>query len=298
MADNLCSIVPSSAGASEQAIQAHYDVSNDFYALWLDSSMAYSCALWDDEDAGDTLHLAQLRKFDYHLSEAQAHGKARLLDVGSGWGALLERAVTHYGVGHAVGLTLSRAQADWVAQSASERVSVLLESWADHAPEASYDAIVSIGAFEHFAKIGLPKAQKIEAYRRFFKWCHEHASDNCTLSLQSIVYENYDEQNPNPFVEEIFPESELPRLSEILAACEGLFEVTRMRNDRHHYARTLQVWYANLRKHRDEAIAQVGEAVYKKYEKYLGIFVVGFHTGTVNLARLTARKIASPSVAR
>lgn len=167
-----------------------------------------------------------------------------------------------------------------------------------HAPEASYDAIVSIGAFEHFAKIGLPKAQKIEAYRRFFKWCHEHASDNCTLSLQSIVYENYDEQNPNAFVEEIFPESELPRLSEILAACEGLFEVTRIRNDRHHYARTLQVWYANLRKHRDEAIAQVGEAVYKKYEKYLGIFVVGFHTGTVNLARLTARKIASPSVAR
>jgi cyclopropane fatty-acyl-phospholipid synthase-like methyltransferase len=187
VADNLCSIVPSSAGASEQAIQAHYDVSNDFYALWLDSSMVYSCALWDDEDAGDTLHLAQLRKLDYHLSEAQAHGKARLLDVGSGWGALLERSVTHYGVGHAVGLTLSRAQADWVAQSASERVSVLLESWADHAPEASYDAIVSIGAFEHFAKIGLAKAQKIDAYRRFFKWCHEHASDNCTLSLQSIV---------------------------------------------------------------------------------------------------------------
>jgi cyclopropane-fatty-acyl-phospholipid synthase len=282
-------------GASPEAIQAHYDVSNDFYALWLDPTMAYSCALWE---AGDTLEQAQLRKLDFHLTQAQATNKSNLLDVGCGWGALLDRAVTGYNVKKAVGLTLSQAQADWVTDSLRDSVSVLLESWRDHRPSAPYDAIVSIGAFEHFAKAGLSKTAKAEAYRSFFRWCHDNSTADCDLSLQSIVYENYDEENPNPFVEEIFPESELPRVSEILAACDGLFEVVALRNDRAHYAKTLQCWYASLRKNREAAIAIVGESVYKKYEKYLGVFVVGFHTGTVNLTRIKARKIAKPVVVR
>lgn len=282
-------------GASPEAIQAHYDVSNDFYALWLDSTMAYSCALWE---AGDTLKQAQLRKLDFHLTQAQATNKSNLLDVGCGWGALLDRAVTHYNVKNVVGLTLSQAQADWVTHSKRDSVSVLLESWRDHRPTTPYDAIVSIGAFEHFAKAGLSKIAKAAAYRNFFRWCHDNSTEDCALSLQSIVYENYDEDDANPFVESIFPESELPRVSEILSACEGLFEVVMLRNDRMHYAKTLQSWYANLRKNREAAIAMVGESVYKKYEKYLGVFVVGFHTGTVNLTRLKARKIAKPIIVR
>lgn len=278
-------------GASAQAIQAHYDVSNDFYALWLDPTMAYSCALWE---AGDTLEQAQLRKLDFHLECAHATNKKNLLDVGCGWGALLERAVTNYNVENAVGLTLSQAQADWVIASKRDNVSVILESWKEHRPSSPYDAIVSVGAFEHFAKAGLSKAAKAEAYRSFFRWCHANSTADCDLSLQSIVYENYDEESPNPFVEQIFPESELPRTFEILAACDGLFEVVALRNDRTHYARTLQCWYGSLRKNREAAIAMVGEAIYKKYEKYLGVFVVGFHTGTVNLTRIKARKIANP----
>jgi cyclopropane-fatty-acyl-phospholipid synthase len=295
MAEVLSPRAQAEGGASAQAIQAHYDISNDFYALWLDPTMVYSCALWEE---GDTLQQAQLRKLDFHLAQAQAADKKNLLDVGCGWGALLDRAVTSHGVKNAVGLTLSQAQADWVKASKPDNVSVVLESWSDHKPSAPFDAIVSIGAFEHFAKVGLSKAAKADAYRSFFKWCHDHSTPECDLSLQSIVYENYDEENPNPFVEEIFPESQLPRACEILAACDGLFEVVQLRNDRAHYAKTLQCWYANLRKNRDQAIVMVGEATYKKYEKYLGVFVVGFHTGTVNLTRLTARKIAKPVALR
>lgn len=276
-------------GASPQAIQAHYDISNDFYALWLDPLMVYSCAMWE---SGDTLQEAQLRKLDFHLDQVHAEGKRNLLDIGCGWGSLLDRAVARYGVERAVGLTLSQAQHEWFKASRRDNVSVLLESWSDHLPRAPYDAIVSIGAFEHFAKVGLSKIEKVHAYRRFFRWCHEHSTDHCELSLQSIVYENYDEANPNPFVEEIFPESELPRISEIFNACQGLFEVVRLQNDRAHYVKTLQAWYANLRKNRALAISLVGEAVYKKYEKYLGMFVIGFHTGTVNLMRIKARKLA------
>jgi len=296
MTEALAAAAPvEGGGASAAAIQAHYDISNDFFALWLDPAMVYSCALWEP---GDTLEQAQRRKLDFHLMQARAEGKSNLLDVGCGWGALLHRAVTEHNVKSAVGLTLSQAQVDWVSDSRRESVSVLLESWEDHQPAAPYDAIVSIGAFEHFAKAGLSKGAKAEAYRGFFRWCHENSTPDCDLSLQSIVYENYDEATPNPFVEEIFPESELPRVSEILAACEGLFEVVALRNDRADYAKTLQCWYSSLRKNRDAAVAVVGEAIYKKYEKYLGVFVVGFHTGTVNLTRIKARKIAKPVVRR
>jgi len=297
VADTIRTAQPA-LGASEAAIQAHYDISNDFYALWLDPSMVYSCALWHVDDDATSLQRAQQRKLDFHLETCAATGKKRLLDIGCGWGALLERAVTHYGVDQAVGLTLSQAQADWIARSTTANLAVSLESWVDHVPTAPYDAVVSIGAFEHFAKVGLTSSQKIDAYRRFFLWCHKQTTNDCLLSIQSIVYENYDEQNPNPFVEEIFPESELPRLSEILAACSGLFEITRLQNDRADYARTLQTWYRNLRERRNEAISMVGEQVYKKYEKYLGVFAVGFHRGTVNLTRLAARKINAPVVNR
>ena len=281
-------------GASAEAIQAHYDISNDFYKLWLDPSMTYSCALWQE---GDSLEAAQVRKLDLHLSQAHAQGKQNLLDIGCGWGALLNRAVQHYDVKSAVGLTLSAAQAEWILDAKDSRINVHLESWENHVPAEPYDAIVSVGAFEHFAKSGATKAEKLAAYRKFFEWCHAHSTDDCSLSLQTIVYENYDESNPNPFVEEIFPESELPRVSEIFAACEGLFEVVQLQNHRVHYAKTLQAWYNALRKNRHAAIDIVGEATYKKYEKYLGVFIVGFHTGTVNLSRMEARKLSQPKVA-
>jgi len=281
-------------GASAEAIQAHYDISNEFYALWLDPSMSYSCALWEE---GDSLEDAQIRKLDLHLQQAQATNKNNLLDIGCGWGALLNQAVSQFGVKTAVGLTLSAEQVDWIksrnAESNRDNISVHLESWEHHTPVAPYDAIVSIGAFEHFAKSRTSKTEKLKAYRKFFAWCHSNSTNDCSLSLQSIVYENYNEANPNPFVEEIFPESELPRIAEITAACEGLFEIVQLRNDRMHYAKTLQSWYTSLRKNRQMAIKLVGEKTYKFYEKYLGVFVVGFHIGTVNLVRLEARKLPS-----
>jgi cyclopropane-fatty-acyl-phospholipid synthase len=276
-------------GASAEAIQAHYDVSNSFYQLWLDRTMTYSCALWDE---ADDLEAAQVAKLDLHLQQSRARGAGRLLDVGCGWGALLARATSEFGVQKAVGLTLSQEQFDWAGEHPAAGVEVRLEAWQQHQPEAPYDAIVSIGAFEHFVKPGLAREDKVRAYRSFFAWCHEHSNDDAWLSLQTIAYEDYDERVPNEFVKEIFPESDLPRLAEIAEAMQGLYEVVTLRNDRAHYAKTLQVWLSNLRRRRAEVEALGGEALYRKYEKYLGIFVVGFHLGTVNLTRFSARRIA------
>ena len=93
-------------GASAEAIQAHYDTGNAFYRLWLDPTRTYSCALWDEADA---LEEAQIDKLDYHIEQAQAAGTGQVLDIGCGWGSLLERLTTAHGVERAVGLTLSFA---------------------------------------------------------------------------------------------------------------------------------------------------------------------------------------------
>src|SRR5437660_5758563 len=123
---------PAYLGASAGAIRHHYDVSNEFFALWLDPTMTYSCALWEP---GDTLERAQIRKLDDVLDGVRARGAARLLDVGCGWGSLLRRATESYGVRRAVGLTLSEHQADWLAtRSLAPDVDVLVRNWVDYWP--------------------------------------------------------------------------------------------------------------------------------------------------------------------
>src|SRR5215212_4888186 len=104
----LANITLPNPGTPAAAIRQHYDVGNDFYELWLDPSMSYSCALWATGDAAatDTLEAAQLRKIDFHLPQARAAGKQQVLDIGCGWGATLRRLVEVHGVGQVVGLTL------------------------------------------------------------------------------------------------------------------------------------------------------------------------------------------------
>jgi cyclopropane-fatty-acyl-phospholipid synthase len=283
------SVVP---GASAAAIQHHYDVGNAFYAQWLDPSLSYSCALWEEGDEG--LHAAQINKINWHLNMAQAGGKARLLDVGCGWGAVLGRAVKGHGVGHATGLSLSQQQVQWVADRAPSNVEVRLESWTTHSAKTPYDAIISIGAFEHFARLDQTPREKVDGYRAFFCFCHENLVPGGRLSLQTITYENADRQSFSQFfAERIFPESDLPHLAEIADATKGIFEIETLRNDRDHYARTARCWLRNLRAARAVVEPLVGTETVRAYERYLALLVVGFHTGTMNLARAVMRRIES-----
>src|SRR5258707_1072315 len=98
-------------GASPEAIQHHYDVGNDFYQLWLDPTLTYSCALWEPNDHDAMLEIAQQRKIQHHTRWAHVPAGGRLLDIGCGWGAVLKHAIEEKGVGQAVGLTLSQQQA-------------------------------------------------------------------------------------------------------------------------------------------------------------------------------------------
>ncbi|MGW3964185.1 class I SAM-dependent methyltransferase [Amycolatopsis sp. NPDC005003] len=280
------------AGASPSAIRSHYDAGNGFYRLWLGGSLVYSCALWTDDER-DTLDAAQYRKLD-HLSEAaRATGAGRVLDVGCGWGALLDRLVEVHGVGHATGLTLSPAQAAHIAGRGDERSEARVENWVDHDPSAEYDAIISIGAFEHFADFGLGRSGRVAAYRRFFERCrHWLRRAGGRLVVQTNIKGNnvvMDRETVRDLLfmaDTVFPESELPWLSEVIEASERLFDVVRVRNDGDHYARTCDAWQRALRARSAEAAELVGAKVVADYDRYLGAARSGFERGHLGLARL------------
>lgn len=288
-------------GASAEAIRHHYDAGNDFFRLWLDPTLSYSCALWDDSVPDDGLEAAQLRKIDYHLQEARLEGARRMLDIGCGWGAVLRRSVDAWGVGRSIGLTLSGAQADDLARVADPRIEVQVKHWAEYDPDEPFDGIISIGAFEHFARLSDTPDTKVENYRRFFSRCHQWLAPDGRLSLQTIGWGDVPRgQMPSDLfiAQEIFPESDLPRLADIALASESTFEIERVRIDREHYARTARCWFDALRRNRERALAVVGEETVRRYERYLRMFAYGFQLGSLTLYRVTLRRLSGARHAR
>jgi cyclopropane-fatty-acyl-phospholipid synthase len=276
-------------GASLEAIQHHYDVSNDFYSLWLDSTRTYSCALFE---SGDSLEIAQQRKLDYHISESKANTAKRLLDIGCGWGSTLKRALDTTNIKHGVGLTLSQEQANYCNSFQNDRMEIRIENWADHTPDEQYDSIISIGAFEHFSRPDQSNQERIEGYRNFFMKCRSWLKPNGYMSLQTIAYGTAERKDINKFIlDEIFPESDLPFLEDIILASKGIFEVCKLRNDRLDYANTFRFWKSNLKKNRHKAVEIVGEEKVIIYEKYQDLFIIGFHIGSMNLYRITFKAI-------
>jgi len=282
-------------GAGSAAIRHHYDVGNEFWQVWLDPTMSYSCAMWEQPD--DDLERAQRRKLDYHTEQAHAAGAARVLDIGCGWGAQLRHLVGSHGVQHGVGLTLSDAQAEYLREHTPSNVEVLVRSWSDYEPTEPFDAIISVGAFEHFARQGLSTDEQVEAYRRFFRSCRDWLHPGGRLSLQTIAYGDIPRDRPlrdRFIVDEIFPESELPRLADIARAAEMELEIERVRNDRGDYVKTLRAWLKILRERREEAVAASSEELVARWERYLRMFAYSMELGAFTLLRLTMRRIDLP----
>lgn len=277
-------------GAGRQAIEHHYDVGRDFYRLWLDPRLVYSCALWTGE-LDEDLEGAQLAKLAWHATAARADGAGRVLDIGCGWGAMLRYLVDERGVGHATGLTLSADQAS--ACASSDRYDARVEDWRDHRPDGGYDAIISIGAFEHFARDDLTRTERVAIYRDFFERCAGWLPAGGRLSLQTIAYEDYDRTSSTTssfFIEEIFPESGLPQLSDIINAAEGWFRLVGFRSDATHYEQTLRLWQANLEAKSAEATQVVGRETYRRYLRYLRVSRAMFQRRVCTLYRLALER--------
>jgi cyclopropane-fatty-acyl-phospholipid synthase len=276
-------------------VQAHYDLSDDFFRLFLDPTQTYSCAYFERGDM--TLEEAQIAKVDLALGKLGLQPGMTLLDVGCGWGATMMRAVEKYDV-NVVGLTLSRNQAGHVGQlianSQSPRAQrVLLEGWEQF--DEPVDRIVSIGAFEHFGH---------ERYDAFFALAHRLLPEDGIMLLHTITglhpKEMHERGLPMSFtfarflkfmITEIFPGGRLPSIPMVHehATANG-FTVTRVQSLQPHYARTLDFWSAALQAHKDEAIALQSEEMYERYMKYLTGCAEMFRIGYIDVNQFTCEK--------
>jgi cyclopropane-fatty-acyl-phospholipid synthase len=278
-------------GASQRAIEHHYDVGRDFYDLWLDARRVYSCGYWPGP-LDDDLDGAQMAKLAWHATAAGADGASRVLDVGCGWGALLRYLTAERGVAHVTGLTLSTDQAA-AAQAVAGGAEVRLEDWRDHQPAAGYDAIICVGAFEHFARADLDREARRTVYRAFFERCAAWLPAAGRLSLQTIGYEDFDPARATVstfFTEDIFPDSGLPWLSDIVAASEGTFRVRALRSDADHYEHTLHLWQRRLQANEVAALAVVDRVVYRRYLRYLRVSRAMFDRGVCTLYRIVLER--------
>lgn len=273
------------SGVNFQMVQAHYDVSDDFYALFLDPSMTYSCAKFDSPES--TLAEAQIAKIDLSLGKCELRPGMRLLDIGCGWGATAMRAGERYGA-RVIGLTLSRTQFehDQRLAAGSEGIEFRMHGWETF--EEKVDRIVSIGAFEHFGR---------KSYPAFFAKCRSILPDDGVMLLHTItagkINLDMDFLRFTHFIAtEIFPGGDVPSPEAVVgAAREGGFELVHVESLRPHYARTLDCWAANLQSHRTEALAIVGDAVYEKYMKYLTGCAALFRSGECNVHQFKLRRL-------
>lgn len=276
-------------------VQAHYDLSDEFFALFLDSSRTYSCAYFERDDM--TLDEAQLAKIDLSLGKLGLQRGMTLLDVGCGWGATMMRALERYDV-NVVGLTLSRNQQAHVQQlfdgSDSPRSKrVLLSGWEQF--DEPVDRIVSIGAFEHFGH---------ERYADFFRFAYNALPPDGVMLLHTITglhpTEAHERGIPLTFdmarfirfiVTEIFPGGRLPTIEMVEDhSAQAGFTLTRRQSLQLHYARTLDLWAAALQDHRDEAIAIQSEQVYDRYMHYLTGCANAFRVGYIDVNQFTLQR--------
>src|SRR6202790_4984756 len=276
-------------------VQAHYDLSDDFYRLFLDPTQTYSCAYFEREDM--TLEEAQIAKIDLALGKLGLQPGMTLLDIGCGWGATMRRAIEKYDV-NVVGLTLSRNQAAHVQKSFDEmdsprRGRVLLRGWEQF--DEPVDRIVSIGAFEHFGQ---------DRYDDFFKTAEQLLPDGGVMLLHTITSVTMKQalERGVPLTLElarflkflmtdIFPGGQLPTIEMVQeGATKAGFDVTRIQSLQPHYARTLDSWAETLESHKDEAIALQSEEVYDRYMRYLTGCANGFRAGNSDVNQFTLEK--------
>ncbi len=280
-------------GASQKAIQYHYDVGNDFYTSWLDEGLSYSAAIWpDDRNQPSTLEAAQDTKLDWHLDSAAVGECTRLLDVGCGWGSLIQRALDRRQITSAVGLTLADEQAAWDRRRfADDPVEIEVCAWQDFSDSHPFDAIISIGAFEHFARPDMDAAEKTECYAEFFRFCAGALGDGGRLSLQSITWMNMErDKEIENLPAHIFPESNLPRFAEIAAAAEPSFHIMQMHNRPRDYALTLREWMKRLRANRASLEEKYGKELVTRYLRGFASFALGFDHGVLGLTRWSFMK--------
>lgn len=275
--------------ADRKSIGYHYDVSNDFYALWLDARRVYSCAYF--RDANDTLERAQERKLDLICRKLMLRPGERLLDIGCGWGGLIFWAAEKYGV-RCLGITLSREQCDFVTKEIERRglagrVEVRLQDYRDVPEDAAFDKIASIGMFEHVGRSNLGAYfGKIQRLLKPGGLVMNHGITSAGLDTSGL------RSGISQFIEDyVFPGGELSHVTTVIAELsrQGL-ECVDAESLRPHYARTLWHWVDRLEANTDEARRIIGEKKFRIWRIYMAGSAHAFSRGWMSLFQILAGK--------
>ncbi|MBB5805783.1 cyclopropane-fatty-acyl-phospholipid synthase [Saccharothrix ecbatanensis] len=275
-----------SKARDREAIAHHYDVSNTFYEWVLGPSMAYTCAVYPT--AQSTLEQAQFAKHDLVARKLGLEPGMRLLDVGCGWGGMVMHAAREYGV-RALGVTLSRNQAEWAQKAIVEAgLSDLAEvrhlDYRD-VREDRFDAVSSIGLTEHIGKAKLPA---------YFRSLHRKVRPGGRLLNHCITRpDNKQPARTGGFINRyVFPDGELVGPGHIVSLMHDTgFEVRHEENLREHYAMTLAAWCANLEEHWDDAVAEVGLGRARVWRLYLAASRLGFERNNIQLHQVLGVKL-------
>ena len=276
---------PSSAKKNQQKeVQSHYDIGNDFYRLWLDETMSYSCGYFLHED--DTLYQAQVNKVDYILKKLYLKEGMSLLDVGCGWGFLLIEAAKKYGI-HGMGITLSQEQyREFQSRIAREHLEELLTVELMDYRDLSrcgrrFDRIVSVGMVEHVGR---------DNYQLFMDCAKEVLNPGGLFLLHFISA--LKEHPGDPWIKKyIFPGGVVPSLREMLScAAEEGFHTMDVENLRLHYNRTLLCWEKNFKEHISEVREMFDERFIRMWDLYLSACAATFHNGIIDLHQVLFTK--------
>jgi cyclopropane-fatty-acyl-phospholipid synthase len=261
------------------AVTYHYDLPGEFYALWLDERMVYSCAYFATPE--EDLDAAQERKLDLICRKLRLRRDERLLDIGCGWGGLVVHAARRYGV-NALGITLSEPQAELANErirraGLEDRCRVEVRDYREIEDWGAYDKLVSVGMFEHVGEARLPDyfSRAYRLLRPGGAFMNHGISRNPNVPVR---------RGPTFISRHVFPDGELVPIGITLRAAEGSgFEVRDVESLREHYALTLGQWVRRLEDNADEARRIVDETTYRVWRLYMAGSVHGFRTGRINV---------------
>ncbi|HEN9281464.1 TPA: class I SAM-dependent methyltransferase [Streptococcus agalactiae] len=263
---------------SKSDIQKHYDIGNDFYKLWLDDTMTYSCAYFKHEN--DSLEQAQLNKVHHILNKLNAQPGGKLLDIGCGWGTLIITAAKEYGL-NATGITLSEEQASFITKRIKEeglenKVTVLIKDYRDI--RETYDYITSVGMFEHIGK---------ENLSQYFQTISKRLNINGLALIHGITGQvggNHGSGTNSWINKYIFPGGYIPRLTENLnhIASAGL-QIADLEPLRRHYQKTLELWTKNFHNALPEVQKTHDKRFINMWDLYLQSCAASFESGNIDI---------------
>lgn len=278
-----------SRGRDAAAVRAHYDVGNDFYAPWLDRRMVYSCAYFPT--GAEDLDAAQRAKLDHLCRKLRLRPGERLLDIGCGWGGLVQHAAAHHGA-EVLGITLSERQAELARARAAaaglgDRCRIEVRDYRDFPAGMTFDKAVSLGMFEHVGRANLP-AYFAAAYRltKPGGLFLNHGIVDLGAAHTGVRRWVADKiWQPASFIQRhVFPDSELVASWEALRHAEVAgFETRDVESLREHYALTLRHWVRRLEAHHAEAVRATDEQTYRVWRLYMAACAQAFAAGRVGV---------------